>query len=95
MRNKIIALILTVFLVFCLAGCSGTDAGSKDYTKRTGGRLQPTMMQDLYYDTNTKIVYILFNEWANGYMSPYYAPNGRPYVYNVETNSIEEIVTED
>ena len=95
MRNKIIVLILTIFLVFCLAGCSGTDAGSKDYTKRTGGRLQPTMMQDLYYDTNTKIVYILFNEWANGYMSPYYAPNGRPYVYNVETNSIEEIVTED
>ena len=30
-----------------------------------------------------------------GYMSPYYAPNGMPYVYNVETNSIEEIVTED
>ena len=47
MRNKIIVLILTVFLVFCLAGCSETDAGSKDYTKRTGGRIQPTMMQDL------------------------------------------------
>ena len=95
MRNKIIALILTVVLVLCLSGCSGTDAGSKDYTKRTGGRLQPTMMQDLYYDTNTKIVYILFNEWAAGYMSPYYAPNGMPYVYNVETNSLEEIVRED
>ena len=99
MRNKIIALILTVFLVFCLAGCSGTDAGSKDYTKRTGGRLQTTGMQDLYYDTNTKIVYILFNEWAGysgyGYMSPYYAPNGMPYVYNVETNSIEEIIKEN
>ena len=99
MRNKIIVLILTVFLVFCLAGCSGTGAGSKDYTKRTGGRLQPTMMQDLYYDTNTKIVYILFNECAGysgyGYMSPYYAPNGMPYVYNVQTNSLEEIVRED
>ena len=99
MRNKIIALMLTVVLVFCLVGCSRTGAGSKDYTKRTGGRLQPTMMQDLYYDTNTKIVYILFNESAGysgyGYMSPYYAPNGMPYVYNVETNSIEEIVTED
>ena len=47
MRNKIIALILTVVLVFCLAGCSGTDAGSKDYTTSTNGRLQPTMMQDL------------------------------------------------
>lgn len=57
MRNKIIVLILTVFLVFCLAGCTFT--GSKGYTKSTGGRLQSTMMQDLYYDTNTKIVYIL------------------------------------
>lgn len=99
MRNKVIALILTVFIVFCLAGCSGTLKGSKDYTKRTSGRLQPTMMQDLYYDTNTKIVYILFNECAGysgyGYMSPYYAPNGMPYVYNAQTNSLEEIVKED
>lgn len=57
------------------------------------------MMQDLYYDTNTKIVYILFNEGAGnagyGYMSPYYAPNGMPYVYNVQTNSLKEIVRED
>lgn len=106
MRNKIIALILTVVLVLCLSGCSGTFEecsgtfeGSKDYTKRTGGRLEPTMMQDLYYDTNTKIVYILFNEYSGysgyGYMSPYYAPNGMPYVYNVQTNSLEEIVKED
>ena len=99
MRNKIIALILTVVLVLCLSGCSGTFEGSKDYTKRTNGRLQPTMMQDLYYDTNTKIVYILFSEFAGnsgyGYMSPYYAPNGMPYVYNVETNSLEEIVKEE
>lgn len=99
MRNKIIVLILTVVLVFCLAGCGGTFEGSKNYTTRTNSRLQPTMMQDLYYDTNTKIVYILFNECAGysgyGYMSPYYAPNGLPYVYNVETNSLEEIVRED
>ena len=99
MRNKIIALILTVFLVFCLAGCRATCTGSKNYTTRTNGRLQPTMMQDLYYDTTTKIVYILFNEGAGnsgyGYMSPYYAPNGMPYVYNVQTNSLEEIVKED
>lgn len=47
MRNKIIALMITVVLVLCLSGCSGTFEGSKNYTKRTGGRLQPTMMQDL------------------------------------------------
>ena len=99
MRNRIIMLMLTVFLVFCTVGC--TFSGSKDYTGRTNGRLQPTMMQDLYYDTNTKIVYIIFNECARnsgygyGYMSPYYAPNGMPYVYNVQTNSLEEIVKED
>nr|DAG74346.1 MAG TPA: putative peptidyl-prolyl cis-trans isomerase [Caudoviricetes sp.] len=97
MRNKIITLILTVFLIFCTVGCTST--GSKGYTKRTSGRLQPTMMRDLYYDANTKIVYILFNECAGysgyGYMSPYYAPNGMPYVYNVQTNSLEEIVKED
>ena len=37
-----------------------------------------------------------FNEGAGnagyGYMAPYYAPNGIPYVYKVQTNSIEEIV---
>ena len=97
MRNKIIVLILTVVLAFCTVGCTYT--GSKGYTENTDGRLQPTMMQDLYYDTNTKIVYILFNEGAGnsgyGYMSPYYAPNGMPYVYNVQTNSLEEIVRED
>ena len=99
MRNKIIVLILTIALVLCLSGCGGTFEGSKDYTKRTNGRLQPTMMQDLYYDTNTKIVYILFNEYAGssgyGYMSPYYAPNGLPYVYNIQNKNLEEIVRED
>lgn len=97
MRNKIIVLILTVVLVFCTVGCSYTDF--KGYTESTDGRLQPTMMQDLYYDTNTKIVYILFNEYAGssgyGYMSPYYAPNGLPYVYNIQNKNLEEIVRED
>lgn len=97
MRNKIIALILTMFLVFCLVGCS--NPGSKNYTENTGGILQPTMMKNLYYDSTTKIVYILFNECVGysgyGYMSPYYAPNGMPYIYNVQTNSLEEIVKED
>lgn len=89
MRNKIITLILIVFLIFWMVGCTFT--GSKDYVERTNGRLQSTMMQNLYYDTNTKIVYILFNECAGnsgyGYMSPYYAPNGMPYVYNIQNNS--------
>lgn len=50
----------------------------------------------LYYDSTTRIVY-----WWNGIIgtagdsaispSPYYAPNGLPYLYNPETNTFEEI----
>ena len=48
MRNKIIALMITVVIVLCLSGKRKTFEGSKDNTKRTGGRTQPTMMPDLY-----------------------------------------------
>lgn len=50
----------------------------------------------LYYDSSTRIVYF-WNEiigYGNQYSttpSPYYAPNGRPYRYNPETNTFEEI----
>ena len=50
----------------------------------------------LYYDSTTGIVY-----WWNGVdynyshaattPSPYYAPNGLPYRYNPETNTLVEI----
>ena len=41
----------------------------------------------LYYDKFTKIVYF------DGYyvFEPYCAPNGLPYKYNPETNTLEEI----
>lgn len=53
----------------------------------------------LYYDSMTRIVY-----WWNGYVnysyssispSPYYAPNGLPYRYNVETNTFEMIESDE
>ena len=48
----------------------------------------------LYYDSTTRIVY-----WWNGCIlydvattpTPYYAPNGKPYRYNLKTNTFEEI----
>lgn len=92
--KKILALIVIVCMVFCLCGCA--NKGSKNYNKTTTGRLIPIVGQsDLYYDANTKVVYILFNECTGytgyGYMSPYYADNGLPYVYNVESNTLEKI----
>lgn len=91
--KTVICLVALTISLLCLAGCVST--GSKDYIKNTNGRLRPTAMQDLYYDTNTKIVYILFNECTghsrHGYMSSYYAPNGMPYTYDASTNTLKEI----
>lgn len=53
----------------------------------------------LYYDTNTKIIYILSHDsevnWGddleNGYMSPYYSKNGRLCIYNENKNTLSEV----
>lgn len=90
--KKIALLLLTIGMIFCLASCDG----DKDYADTTNGRLIEIVGQnDLYYDTNTKVVYIIWNEWHGetgyGYMSPYYSSNGLPYLYNAETGYLEEI----
>ena len=92
--KKIATLVLTIYLVLCMTAC--TDTGSKNYTNNTSGRFVAVPTQtDLYYDTNTKIVYVIFNEcFGNrgyGYMSVYYADNGKPYKYNVERNCLEKV----
>lgn len=86
MKKKIIMLVLLSVL---LTGCS--YAGSKNYTEPIDRCLLPTTKQNLYYDSSTKIVYMIFNEIVGHSMSPYYAPNGLPYIYNPETNELEEI----
>lgn len=54
----------------------------------------PQPLTYLWYDTVTQIVY-LWNGNIGNYSatipSPYYAPNGLPYKYNPETNTLEEI----
>lgn len=92
--KKVITLVLIIFIVFGMTAC--TVPGEKNYTKHTNNRLVQTYIDEaLYYDPNTRIVYIIFNEadeyTGYGYMSPYYADNGLPYVYNIERNCVEEI----
>lgn len=57
----------------------------------------------LYYDKATNIVYFWNGSLGKAFFSsvymdtapsPYYAPNGFPYKYNVDTNSLELIETE-
>lgn len=94
--KKIIMLLLTILMCVSLAACSGysTYEGNKDYIRDTGF-IEIAGEKNLYYDPATKIVYVMFNEASGykgyGYMSAYYAPNGLPYTYDVETQTLVEI----
>lgn len=47
---------------------------------------------DIYYNEMTKIVFIKQLTYGVCYIyTPYPAPNGLPYRYNVDTNTLEEI----
>lgn len=84
MKKTFLSFIMILVLCFVLSGC-GTKSGDKAYEKHTN--LVPIPCEEnLYFDSNTKIVYFIFNEWTGrsgyGYMSAYYAPNGLPYLYD-------------
>lgn len=92
--KKIIAALLALLLCVSLAAC-GTSEGSKNYPARTGFT-EVVGKKNLYYDPDTKVVYIIFNESTGGhhgygYMSPYYAPNGLPYLYDANSQTLYEI----
>ncbi len=94
--KKLIALFLALTLCAALTGCGGISEGSKNYTKHTG-LVAIDGHDNLYYDPMTKVVYIIFNEMTGsgnrgyGYMSPYYADNGLPYLYDPSTRALIKI----
>lgn len=91
--KKIIAFMIGLVLCVSLCACA-PSAGSKNYAT-TSGLIEITGQNNLYYDSNTKIVYFMFNEYSGyvgyGYMSPYYAPNGLPYRYDANNQTLIEI----
>ena len=100
MRKRLLLTLLIPMLLF--VGCED-DITSDDthYEELTENQFEHVKKsKNLYYDTETKIIYIIFREekdadtkWASGfgYMSPYYAPNGKPYRYiDGELKEIEE-----
>ena len=93
--KKIVAVLLAILMCASLAACSSTYEGDKDYPTRTGF-VEIIGKRNLYYDPDTKIIYIIFNESSGGYrgygyMSPYYAPNGLPYLYDANSQTLYEI----
>lgn len=91
--KKIIVPIVALILCCCLWAC--TDTRQSNQSEDFSGLVSIVGRNCLYYDQNTKIVYIMFRERGGydgyGYMSPYYAPNGLPYIYDINSQSLIEI----
>lgn len=91
--KKIIALMISLVLCICLCSCYSTSKSNQN--SEFSGLLPVVGYNCLYYDKNTKVVYIMFKECGGydgyGYMSPYYAPNGFPYCYDANNQILIEI----
>lgn len=90
MKKKLTAFVLALCLVFVLIGCGNQK---NEYSVITS--LTHTKYKNMYYDKQTKIVYFILNQSSGfcgyGYISAYYAPNGLPYLYDVESGELVEI----
>ena len=101
--KKLLSIILCCIIVFSMVGCGAEEkvvAVNVKNPENVAGQVfgKSALIEignELWYDSTTRIVY-----WWNGCLhyyrsdtvpSPYYAPNGLPYLYNPETNTFEEI----
>ena len=99
--KKVLCVLIACIIALSLAACGDETVVAVDVENRDnlannvfGESALIEIGDKLYYDSTTRIVY-----WWNGYFnadcstspSAYYAPNGLPYRYNPETNTLEEI----
>ena len=97
--KKLLSIILCLIIVFSLVGCGWWVDAMDEYIEEKqslpGNDRGKTSLIDLggglCYDPTTKIVYWWNHANHSETPSPYYAPNGFPYLYNPETNTFEEI----
>lgn len=92
-----VAYVAVIILVALLIIAWMTPHKGNNSYITTGNFIEVPGRDNLYYDPQEKIVYIIFNEFLGyygyGYMSPYYASNGLPYKYDTRSNSIVMIDT--
>lgn len=110
MKKKLLICLIGCILIFTLVGCGEQTAvninieNSNELNDTVIGKDALLKIGNgLWYDSTTRIVYWwneeLGEDWGNATRydttpSPYYAPNGLPYKYNPDTNTLEEILQE-
>ena len=91
--KKFVLFFIAFILLISLVGCSYT--GGTVYSDPAIGLIPIPNRECLYYDPTEKVVYIMYYEhvdyWGYGYMSPYYAQNGLPYLYDANTQTLVQI----
>lgn len=99
MKRKALMILLSCMLIISLVGCCkekilNVNVENVDSLNSNilGEQSFIEIGNELYYDSSTRIVYMLNKTYGGLYVcTPYYAPNGFPYRYNLETNTFEEI----
>ena len=89
--NKICTLLLSTMLVGCTTQpvYINVEGAEKNIEFKGFEHICESPIH-LDYDSLTKIVYIKNRTHSGFYVyTPYYAANGLPYLYNVETNTLE------
>lgn len=104
--NKRILIIFMFLIIFCLTACGEETSESininvenenETITFSSNNPLENFIHIQgyLYYNEYTKIVYYIYAEGIldqkTSRMCAFYAPNGLPYKWNIEKQSLEEI----
>lgn len=89
--KKFFIFLIAVVLCISLSSCMKKEV----YCDAQVGLVSIPGSDILYYDNNTKIVYIIFEQGSGydryGYMSAYYASNGFPYHYDANRQELIEV----
>ena len=85
--------VFLIAAILCISLCACTQ---EEMNFRSNAGLTEIANRDnLYYDANTKIVYIVYREKSGyggyGFMSAYYSSNGLPYCYDANSQTLIEI----
>lgn len=92
----VVILLICMILIACLVASILENVEESKQTLNFEFE-QVVGKDNLYFDPNTGIVYIIFSKhsWSGyrgyGYMSPYYAPNGKPFLYDPNDHILIEI----
>ena len=86
--KKLLAIILTMAMVLCVAGCSGTEEetcqAEKQPFSRTTYDMQSTTYVSVIVDQETGVNYVFYKSGYGGGLSPRYNADGTLYITEVK-----------